>query len=662
MNNLIGRMALIELPITNNSLLRISCVATISFILTACGGGSGSDNGSTSASNCNFFIASTPQSLTSTEVEKIVAQAEQASTKIGSPATIAVTDRVGNVLAVYRMSGASTTVNLNSGRLSVAVQGLDGLNSTIGSEQAAIAKAVTGAYLSSSGNAFSTRTASYIIQEHFPPGVDFQAGGPLFGVQFSQLPCGDFVTRGTIATVGNGPKRSPLGLAGDPGGFPIYKNGVVVGGIGVISDGNYGIDLNPTSGATDSDERIAQSALAGFQAPSCIRSNKISLGGVIASYSNADDSLVTVAASTVTNAANYITVPEYFSAGSAQAGKAYGNADSGFTADASGTLGTRAFVITDGTNNKFVASNSVSPTTGNSGLTSTEVTQIVNSAIGVANQARAQIRNPLGSPAQVTVTIVDAAGNILGMARTSDAPIFGADVSVQKARTAAFFTSTNAGANITAAPNVRYLDDGAVNSAVTITLGDYVTASNTFGSTAFNGSKAFSARAIGNISRPFFPDGINNKPNGPLSKAYSIWSPFSTGLELDLVYNNLVTAIVTPTTASTNCTGLPSPALNNGMQIFPGGVPIYRGSTFIGAIGVSGDGVDQDDMVAFLGLHRAGLILNNGVGNAPSSKRADTITIPKSSFNGSEDVKLRYVQCPQSPFINSNQQNVCAGI
>ena len=53
---------------------------------------------------------------------------------------------------------------------------------------AAISKAVTGAYLSSSqGNAFSTRTANQIIQEHFDPGVAGTPSGPLFGVQFSQL-------------------------------------------------------------------------------------------------------------------------------------------------------------------------------------------------------------------------------------------------------------------------------------------------------------------------------------------------------------------------------------------------------------------------------------------------------------------------------------------
>ena len=47
------------------------------------------------------------------------------------------------------------------------------------------------------------------------------------------------------------------------------------------------------------------------------------------------------------------------------------------------------------------------------------------------------------------------------------------------------------------------------------------------------------------------------------------------------------------------------PPPQNGLQIFAGGVPIFRGQTVVGAIGVSGDGIDQDDMVAFLGLDRA---------------------------------------------------------
>src|SRR2546423_9221618 len=49
---------------------------------------------------------------------------------------------------------------------------------------------------------FPTRRSSDL----FPPGIDFQSSGPLFGVQFSQLlVCSDINP------------RSPLGLAADPG-------------------------------------------------------------------------------------------------------------------------------------------------------------------------------------------------------------------------------------------------------------------------------------------------------------------------------------------------------------------------------------------------------------------------------------------------------------
>ena len=72
----------------------------------------------------------------------------------------------------------------------------------------------------------------------------------------------------------------------------------------------------------------------------------------------------------------------------------------------------------------------------------------------------------------------------------------------------------------------------------------------------------------------------------------------------------------------------------------------------IGGIGVSGDGIDQDDMIAFLGLSRAGEIVD--INNAPLTLRADNL-IPQGT-------RLRYVQCPQAPFLNSTTESVCDGI
>ncbi len=76
---------------------------------------------------------------------------------------IAVVDRVGNVLAVFQMDGAPATVAISSG---LGVQRRPRRNARRGSipaTLAAITKAITGAYLSSDGNAFSTRTASQIV-------------------------------------------------------------------------------------------------------------------------------------------------------------------------------------------------------------------------------------------------------------------------------------------------------------------------------------------------------------------------------------------------------------------------------------------------------------------------------------------------------------------
>jgi hypothetical protein len=107
------------------------------------------------------------------------------------------------------------------------------------------------------------------------------------------------------------------------------------------------------------------------------------------------------------------------------------------------------------------------------------------------------------------------------------------------------------------------------------------------------------------------------------------------------------------TSLTTATSAVIDPRLGNGLQIFPGSVPIYRGTTLVGAIGVSGDGVDQDDMVALLGVHEAGVVLGGVIGNAPEALRADAVA--------PMGVRLRYVQCPQSPSQNGSGSNACAG-
>jgi len=600
------------------------------------------------------------QSLTVADIDRIVGQAvAEASARGASNAVIAVTDRVGNVLGVYAMDPANLPdVFISSGRGIPAGNGLDGLTLPI-SPLAAIAKAITGGYLSSSGNAFSTRTASQIVQENFNPGENGQPGGPLFGVQFSQLPCSDLMRFGE--TLGGGPRRSPLGLSADPGGMPLYKDGVVVGGIGVFADGVYGLDLSVGDFDRDLDELIAVAGQQGYEAPFDIIGHRITVEGKFFRYADVDARfLMARGQSAAVDVNNYIAVAGYTPTGR-RAGLAYGSEESGLRADdGSATPGLSAFVLSDGLgNNRYAPRDALAPAPDNGGLTQTEVQTLLIEALNIAFRARAQIRRPLGSHAQVTVSIVDAEANILAIARTPDAPIFGTDVSLQKARTTVFASRASTAEELRAVDKIEL-----VPGVLTVpALSTYVDNVQSFvGPTALADGIAFADRSGGNLSRPFYPDGVNGNPPGPLSVPFETWSPFNTGLQLDLVITDIVLRLDGSAPPPQGCTALPQSSaapgpmptrLANGLQIFPGSVPIFRGDQLIGGIGVSGDGIDQDDMISFLGLHNAGEILNTGVGNAPAGRRADTLEVG--------GVNLRFVNCPFSPFLDSREQGVCGG-
>lgn len=625
---------------TASTRVLLACLLTV---LAGCGGGGSNSDAIGCTSNCGPPPGPPPPApvaaLTVAEVQQVIRQAVGEAQARNARATVAVVDRSGNVLGVFRMNGAATTFRISSGRgIGGGLEDVDVLPDSF----AAIAKAITGAYLSSSGNAFSTRTAGQIIQQNFNPGEGSQPSGPLFGVQFSQLSCSDLMRRDTDGQLG--PKRSPLGLAADPGGLPLYKDGRVVGGVGVIADGLYSLDLDIMDVDSDVDELVAVAGTAGFAAPTDRRAERITADGRTLRYTDSETLLSTPANAPAFAAlpGSLVAVPGYAPA-AVQAGATFGTPASGFRADAGSFADLEGHVLVDGAN-----ANRYPPVAGtDGGLTQAEVTQLLRSALDVANRARAQIRRPLGSAAQVTISVVDSQGAVLGLVRTPDAPVFGTDVSLQKARSAAFLSRTDAGAQLLALPPANYLAPPAVSAidAYVLALRDFLADPNALG----NGV-AFSNRAIGNLARPLFPDGVAGSPGGPLSKPLAGWSPFNVGLQLDLSYNAIVAAAGGD--LAVGCTGLAG--LRNGLQIFPGSVPVYRGNVLVGAIGVSGDGVDQDDMIAFLGLANAGTALNGSIGNAPQALRADNL-VPQGT-------RLRYVQCPQSPFNGSNEQNVCAGL
>src|SRR5687768_10285751 len=110
-------------------------------------------------------IATCPAAMSAADVQKVIGQAASIASMLSPGSVIAVTDREGFVLGVWSIlpnPPGDTVAN-------------------------AIAKAGTAAYLSSDQHAFTTRTAGFIVQQSFPPGVRNRPPGPLVGVNFSNL-------------------------------------------------------------------------------------------------------------------------------------------------------------------------------------------------------------------------------------------------------------------------------------------------------------------------------------------------------------------------------------------------------------------------------------------------------------------------------------------
>jgi uncharacterized protein GlcG (DUF336 family) len=489
--------------------------------------------------------------LTADEVARVLAQAAAGASAAGLSATIAVVDAEGRQVGLLQMDGAPASTRF------VPVEGGNGLGlASVNASIAALAKAASGALLSSGGNAFSTRTASFIVQEHFPPGIDFTSAGPLFGVQFSSLLCSD------VNPV------SALGLAADPGGFPLYKNGLVVGGVGVEGDGAYSLDRRPDLVDVSKEEQAARAGQKGFEPPDLIRADNILADGIRLAYTDAD-------------------AP---SGGAARPGLILdGPRAGGPSPRVSATVGG----VSGQADPRY-------PTRAGAVLTAADVGQVLAQAAQQSVRTRGAIRQPLGSSARVSMAVVDLDGSVLGFFQNTDAPRFGIDVAVQKARTANFFSSPDAGTVLGRLGLGRYLRDGI----------------------PLDGSVAFTSRAVGFLSQPFFPPGIPDTTEGAFSLPIGTWSVFNTGLQLDLVQPGLLGSACVPG----------EPRLRNGITVFPGGIPLYKGGRLAGAVGISGDGVDQDDLIALAGS--AGF-------EAPAERRSDQLVV--------RGVRLPYVKLPRHP-------------
>lgn len=212
------------------------------------------------------------------------------------------------------------------------------------------------------------------------------------------------------------------------------------------------------------------------------------------------------------------------------------------------------------------------------GLSATEVAQILNSAEATANTTRAAIRLPLGSSTRMVIAVADLDGTIIGLRRMPDSTVFSIDVAATKARNMVYFNS----ASRTAAD----LNGVPMGTAVT-------------------------NRTIGFGAQPLYPPGIDGSNAGPF-------------------FNLLTMDLANPCTQGFQA-GAPN-ANKSGIVFFPGSTGLYRNGTLVGGLGVSGDGVDEDDYVT-----------NGGAAGfqAPTSIRADQIM--------DQGVRLPYFKFPRNP-------------
>jgi uncharacterized protein GlcG (DUF336 family) len=496
----------------------------------------------------------------------------------------------------------------------------------------ATARARTAAFFESTQDAFTSRTARFIIQPNFPGGVDNTEAGPLLGVEFSNALGTDALPPGLTSGIA-------AGLSGDPGGIPLFLNGQPVGAIGVAGDGSDVAPLQnlvPTASPNtmpafysdptgkfytgteeyDLDEAVALAGAKGFMPPSSIEATNIFVNGLrlpfTAEGAATKPQAPTALALTDTGLKAQSTLPArtyfaympligdatYLNALQANnGGKVVGNLAAAIGAGAKTIAGvnpttiyttTTTIKMTNGkpiqltlTNNNPAAGgygddaasgggfvpqtldNSYVPSAtgalpatpnGNFGflpgaindgqqLTPANELQIITAAVSEAESIRGAIRIPFDVPAQVYVAITDTQGNILAVAATPDATNFSFDVAVQKARTAAYFSSP---------------------------------------------TYAFSSRAVGFLADTTLPPAIENGVEGPL---YDLQD------SLALPQNQAMFKANDP--------------LGNGITIFPGGVPLYKDGVLVGALGISGDGVDQDDLIDATGAAAFSAALNH---------------------------------------------------
>src|SRR5262249_9229070 len=157
------------------------------------------------------------------------------------------------------------------------------------------------------------------------------------------------------------------------------------------------------------EEIIAYAGMQGFAAPDSITADKVTVDGTALRFSDAGTvslhPLKTDFAAVYGVAGQLIPVNGY-SNGQIVAGAAYGSEASGYRlAKTSDFLFPDAYVLSDGSgNNRYPIRAGTDAATVGQALSATEARAVLEEAYRIMSRARAQIRRPLDSRAEVTIS------------------------------------------------------------------------------------------------------------------------------------------------------------------------------------------------------------------------------------------------------------------
>src|SRR5262245_52138679 len=603
------------------------------------------------------------QTITAAEVQTLLARAAAASST--SDAIIAIVDRNGRILGVRAESGVSPTITGNTANLVFAVDG-------------AVALARTGAFFGNNAAPLTSRIIQFISQStiterevnsnpnitdpnstlrgpgtvapvgskgHFPPGVASTPQVDLFQIEYtnrdSSIHVGPDRIKGTADDVplqqrfninpafvppgqslfppdsygfssGLMPTAQGRGIGTLPGGIPIVKNGQVVGGIGVFFPGQTGFASaeNSTLSSTynpalpdrsQEAEYIAFAALGGAQlsvAGAPILPIAGPLGGVALppgfALPNGRVDLVGITLDLFGPNGQDQGLRQLAAIGRL-VGQGNPNDGSNLQVTPGGATAINGLPAPDGW--------LVMPHDG-VGITGAEAQQIVLQGLAQAASVRAAIRLPVGARAKFVYSVCDLNGEIVALFRQPDATIFSIEVAVSKSRNVAYYADP---ASLQAVDGVSGLAPGF----------------------------ALTNRTFRFLAEPRFPEGIDVAPPGPFSQLLD--DPIGTNRFTGRLVGPPQPASAYQTVAGFNAFNPstnfrdPNNILNqSGIVFFPGSSALYRNRmALIGGFGVSGDGVDQDDVTTVGGQFGF---------DAPNNLRSDqtvvnSVRLPYQKFN-----------------------------